>query len=139
VATPATPVGVTRSIRTKEAVMVATIAIVLGGAVILMVVVPWLLKGVAEMEKDIEDHMLDPGTPKVVYVVPDGIDAAVVRTALDLAGFSSQLDIVGGEERLLIECQELDRERVREVIADGVQSAYARSGLTIGAVTFRDD
>jgi hypothetical protein len=139
VATPATPVGVTRSIRTKEAVMVATIAIVLGGAVILMVVVPWLLKGVAEMEKGIEDHMLDPGTPKVVYVVPDGIDAAVVRTALDLAGFSSQLDIVGGEERLLIECQELDRERVREVIADGVQSAYARSGLTIGAVTFRDD
>jgi hypothetical protein len=76
---------------------------------------------------------------KVVYVVPDGIDAAVVRTALDIAGFSSTLDIVGGEERLLIECPPDERERVREVIATGVQSAYARSGLTIGAVTFRED
>jgi hypothetical protein len=76
---------------------------------------------------------------KVAYVVPDGIDAAVVRTALDMAGFSAALDIVGGEERLLIECQAGERERVREVIAGGVQSAYARSGLTIGAVTFRDD
>jgi len=76
---------------------------------------------------------------RVAYVVPDGIDAAVVRTALDMAGFSAALDIVGGEERLLIECQAGERERVREVIAGGVQSAYARSGLTIGAVTFRDD
>ena len=76
---------------------------------------------------------------RVVYVVPDGVDAAVVETALDIAGFSSKLDIVGGEERLLIECQEWDRERVREVIAGGLQSAYARSGLRLGAVTFRDD
>ena len=76
---------------------------------------------------------------QVSYVVPDGIDAAVVRTALDMAGFSSALDIVGGEERLLIECQAGERERVREVIAGCMQSAYARSGLTIGAVAFRDD
>ena len=76
---------------------------------------------------------------KVVYVVPDGIDAAVVRTALDSAGFSSALDIVGGEERLLIESQADQRERVREVIASGVQSAYAHSGLRIGAVTFHGD
>lgn len=76
---------------------------------------------------------------KVVYVVPDGVDAAVVRTALDRAGFSSTLDIVGGEERLLIECPVVERERAREVISGGMQSAYARSGLTIGAVTFRDE
>lgn len=76
---------------------------------------------------------------KVAYVVPDGVDAAVVRTALDGAGFSSALDIVGGEERLLFECQAVERERAREVIEGGLQSAYARSGLTIGAVTFRDE
>lgn len=84
-------------------------------------------------------HPDEEAVMKVVYVVPDGIDAAVVRTALDIAGFPSALDIVGGEERLLIECQAAERERVREVIAGGVQSAYARSGLTIGAVAFRDE
>ncbi len=76
---------------------------------------------------------------KVVYVVPDGIDAAVVKTALDLAGFSSALDIVGGEERLIIECPADERERVRGVIASGVEAAYARSGLMIGTVTFREE
>jgi len=119
--------------------MVATIAIVLGGVVILLVVIPWFLKAVADTEKDIEDHLLDPGTPTVAFVVPDGVDAAVVSTALEGAGFSSALDLVGGEERLLIECHSGERERVRSVIAGIEQSAYAASGLTIGAVTFRDE
>jgi len=87
----------------------------------------------------VDTHPYEEADMQVSYVVPDGIDAAVVRTALDMAGFSSALDIVGGEERLLIECQAGERERVREVIAGCMQSAYARSGLTIGAVTFRDD
>jgi len=87
----------------------------------------------------VDKHPYKEADMKVSYVVPDGIDAAVVRTALDMAGFSSALDIVGGEERLLIECQAGERERVREVIAGCMQSAYARSGLTIGAVAFRDD
>lgn len=119
--------------------MVATIAIVLGGVVILLVAVPWLLKAVADTEKGIEDHLLDPGTSKVAFVVPDGVDASVVSSALDGAGFASALDIVGGEERLLIECQASERERVREVIAAIEHRAYDASGLTIGAVTFRDE
>jgi len=123
----------------KEAVMVATIAIVVGGAVILLVVIPWFLKAVADTEKGIEDHLLDPRTSKVAFVVPDGVDAAVVSTALEGAGFSSALDIVRGEERLLIECEASERERVREVIAGIEHRAYDASGLTIGAVTFRDE
>lgn len=119
--------------------MVAVIAIVLGIAVILLVALPWLLKGVADMEKDIEDHLLDPSTQKVSYLVPDGVDAAVLTTALGSAGYSSALALVQGDEHLLVECHPDERERVREVLATISRSAYAASGLTVGAVTFDDE
>jgi hypothetical protein len=119
--------------------MVAVVAIVLGTTVILLVAIPWLLKAVADTEKDVEDHLHDPSTPTVAFVVPDGVDPAVVSNALGGAGFSSALDLARGEERLLIECHAGERERVRGVIAGIERSAYATSGLTIGAVIFRDE
>lgn len=119
--------------------MVAAIAIVLAIVVILLVVIPWLLKATYDIEKDIEDHILDPGTPKVAYLVPNGVDAAIVSNALTAAGFISAIQLVAGEERLLVEAGPGDRERVRAVIESVNNDVYATSGLTIGAVVFADE
>ena len=73
------------------------------------------------------------------YLVPDGIDASVLSSALARAGYSSALEIVGGDERLLIRCQLDDRERIRTVLEGVEHHAYDASGLRIGAVTFRDE
>ncbi len=91
------------------------------------------------MEKDIESRLLDTRTPKVAYLVPDGVDAAVLSTALASAGFPHALEIVGGDEYLTVECEPRDRERVRDVIAQVNQHHYAASGLTLGTVRFVDE
>lgn len=119
--------------------MVAAIAIVLGITVILMVAIPWLFKAVANMDKEVEDHLHDPGTPKVTYTVPNGVDAAVLRNALTGEGFPSALELDHGDELLLIECHTGERERVREALESVNQRAYAAAGLRIGAVTFADE
>lgn len=119
--------------------MVAVIAIVVGITVILLFAVPWLVKAVSDMEQGAEDHLHDPATQKVSYEVPNGVDAAVLSTAVEAAGFASALDLAAGEERLLIECHTGERERLREVIARVNEQQYAPAGLTTRAVRFTDE
>ena len=119
--------------------MVAAIAIVVGIILILLVVGPWLFKAVTDIERDIEEHLLDPRTPKVVYDVPNGVDAAVLSTALEHAGFPCAIEFVRGEEMLLVECHDSERERVRMVLDDANHKAYAASGLSIGTVRITDE
>lgn len=118
--------------------MVAVIAIVLGITVILLLVIPWLLKATVDMEKDSHGHLLDPDTPKIAYPVPNGVDAARVCTALNSAGFPTTVDLVAGDELVLVETRPDERERVRGVIA-GLTQEYAASGLKLDAVRFADE
>ena len=119
--------------------MVATIAVVLGVVVIGLVVVPWLMKAVADMDKAEETHLHDPETPTISYEVPNGVDAAVLCTALDEAGHSSVLEFVRGEERLLIESRPAERESIRRVLADATERAYGTQGMVVGAVRVTDE
>ena len=119
--------------------MVAAIAIILGITVVVLVTVPWLARAVVNMDKNDEDHVLDPETPKVSYTVPNGVDAAVLRTALTGAGFPAVLELVAGDERLLIECHPGDRERVRETLEEVNRRTYVAAGLPVDAVVFTDE
>jgi hypothetical protein len=119
--------------------MVAVIAIVVAITVILLLGIPWLLKATVDMEKDSHDHLLDPGTAKVAYSVPSGVDAAVVCTALTAAGFKTTVSLVGGDELVLVEIHPGDRERVRSAIEGIFQREYGTSGLTLEAVAFADE
>ena len=119
--------------------MVAVIAIVLGMTVILMLGIPWLLKATVDMERDSQDHLLDPDVPQVAYLVPNGIDAAVVCTALDTAGFTTTVNLVAGDEFVLVETRPDERERAWGVIEGATQQAYGASGLRLDAVTFADE
>lgn len=67
-------------------------------------------------EAKIEARLRAPDAHKVAYVVPEGVDPAVLRGALNHAGFVVVMDDVGGTERLLVECEPRDHDRVREVI-----------------------
>lgn len=51
----------------------------------------------------------------VAYVIPAGLDPAIVRGALAGAGFVSVID-AGETERVLIECEPSDRAFVRQLV-----------------------
>jgi len=117
--------------------MVAVIAIVVVIMVILLLGIPWALKSTVDMEKDSHDHLLDPDTPKVAYSVPNGIDAAIVCSALKAAGFTTTVSLVGGDELVLVESPPGEREHVRGVITSITEREYG--GLKLHAVTFADE
>lgn len=118
--------------------MIAVIAIGVGITVILMLGIPWLLKASVDMEKRDHDHLLDPDTPKIAYLVPDGVDASVVLTALRGAGFYAAVDLVGPDELVLVDAQPGEREDVRGAIAS-ISQQYAAAGLRLDGVTFADE
>lgn len=117
--------------------MVAVIAIVVVIMVILLIGVPWALKSTVDMEKDSHDHLLDPDTPKVEYSVPNGIDAAVICSALNAEGFTTGVSLVAGDELVLVESPPGEREHVRDVITSVTHREYG--GLKLHAVTFADE
>ncbi len=70
----------------------------------------------AEDETGKEALLHAPDAHTVSYVVPEGEDPALVMAALTHAGFRSVEDVTGRRERVLVECEEEDRDRVRDVI-----------------------
>jgi hypothetical protein len=74
-------------------------------------------------EAQIEDRLRSPETHKVIYLVPEGDDPAVLRAALAQAGFVSAMD-TGPDERLFVECTEAEDGRVREIIEHAGQPGY---------------
>jgi hypothetical protein len=95
--------------------------------VLTVLVLPLLLVGMlrnwgrdaAETEKS----LLAPEAHTVSWVVPEGEDPAVVRTHLAHAGFVSILDR-SGDQRLVVHCEDGDRERVRSIIERTDHIAY---------------
>ena len=63
-----------------------------------------------------EARLRSPDVPTVTYAVPHGQDPAVLIAALAVEGFVSVLDIGPVRSRLLIECAEADRAKVRSII-----------------------
>lgn len=115
---------------------------------IAMFVVGFLVVGVAVIaaltswgrdEAATEARLHSPDTHTVAYVVPDGQDPAVLMAALTHAGFVSIADIVGGTERLLVECEESDRGQVRSILEQVERRRMDGSRLPAGHVSFEDE
>ena len=111
--------------------------LVVGIAVLLAVVSVGIGRWSAnEARKDAALHGPDAHT--VTYVVPDGEDPVGVIAALTHAGFTSVEDHSGVHDRVLVECDPDDRERVRDVIAHVQHHRY--DGVTVaGRVVFEDE
>jgi hypothetical protein len=114
------------------------------GAVVLVlfgIVLVVFARGVtrwAEGETAKEAQLHAPDAHLVSYVVPDGEDPALVMAALTHAGFTSVEDTTGRRERVLVECEEEDRDRVRNVI-EHVRHRRYDGAAVVDRVTFEDE
>ncbi|HWJ80904.1 MAG TPA: hypothetical protein VNS55_01600 [Nocardioides sp.] len=119
--------------------MIPAIGIAVVLVVILALVVPWILKAEVDTVRTAEQHILDPATPKVAYPLPNGVDVAVLAAAVAAAGHAQAVGSVDGEECLLVECHDGQREEIRSVIDRTTRERYEGSGLKLGAVVFADE
>jgi hypothetical protein len=113
--------------------MVALVAVVALGALVLKVV-----RDESIARDDVYRQLHDPTTPTLEYVVPTGLDPAVVLAALELAGFTASVDPHHTHQHVLVRCpQSIDRQQVRRVI----ESATVRTtdGHAAVAVRFADE
>ena len=79
----------------------------------------------------------DPESRTVAYAVPDGVDPAVILTALQTAGFTGVVDPTGTTEHVVVACEEADRRRLRSVI-EAASTHYDGSALR-ERVVFEDE
>lgn len=93
----------------------------------------------ARDEARLEARLHEPGAHTLAYVVPNGQDPAVLMAALAGAGFTAIVDLYGGRERLLVECGEDDRARVREVIEHVDRGGIDGPEMHVGHVSFEDE
>jgi len=85
-----------------------------------------------------ESRLHSPQAHIVSYLVPEGQDPAVVRAALGHAGFVTMMER-GGDQRLVVECDAADRDRVREIIQHAERSGFDGEDMHLGHVRFEDD
>lgn len=99
--------------------------------------VAWLRRWGME-QSDVENRLRAPGAHTVSYVVPEGQDPALVRTALAHDGFESVLDRTNVQQ-LLVRCDLGDRNRVREIIGRVHGTDYGGHDLTAHQVRLEGD
>lgn len=92
--------------------------------------------GMEDAEVDARLH--SPSCHTVAYVVPEGQDPALLRVALTHAGYTTVLDR-GGDQRLLVECEEGHRDDVRHVIEGVDHGGFEGPELVRGHVRFEDE
>jgi len=119
--------------------MVIGIAMFVVGFLVVGVVVVVALTSWGRDEAATEARLHAPATHTVAYVVPEGQDPAVLISALPHAGFVSVTDSTGGTERLLVECEESDRGRVRSILEQVEHRSIDGSRLPAGHVSFEDE
>jgi hypothetical protein len=86
-----------------------------------------------------EARLRSPDVPTVTYPVPHGQDPAVLKNALTHDGFTSVPEIVDGVERLIIECGEADRAKVRRTIQHANRAGSAGIAMHTDRVRFDDE
>jgi hypothetical protein len=91
-------------------------------------------------EAKTEARLHAPGAHTAAFVVPNGLEPALLMAALSRAGFAVVADNVRGEEVLLIECEPSDRSTVRRIITT-VQEAHAagHAGARVEQVRFQGE
>jgi hypothetical protein len=85
-----------------------------------LVVVPLIvvlaLRQWGQQDAQTESRLLSPHTHTLSYVVPTGQDPAPLRAALGHEHFSTVLGRGDSGHCLIVECDERDRGRIREII-----------------------
>ncbi len=104
-------------------------------AVAIVVLLGMAAAGLVHKERALDAHMHEPDTPTVLYLVPPGVDPALVATALAAAGFPAVLEEHEGASALLIECASHEQPQVRNVIEQVYIDEYAPA-LLLPPVTF---
>jgi hypothetical protein len=97
------------------------------------------LRRLVRDESDVERRLRAPESHTISYAVPNGVDPADLRTALQRHGFTTIASSTGARQSLLVECAEADRPRVREVIGNVHETAYDGSELDLHPVVFEDE
>ena len=119
--------------------MAAGIAILV---VAVVVVTFFVLAGLRRWERDMERteaRLRSPDTHTVAYRIPEGQDPAVLTAALAREGYTYLVTDEGGVERLVVECDEQDRARVREIIEHVDRAGFEGPEIHVGHVTFEDE
>jgi hypothetical protein len=119
--------------------MAAALAIVLIIVIALAVLLALGVRSLLRTEQQTEARLHSPGTHVVAWVVPEGQDPVAVKVALSRAGFTAVADTDQGGEALLVECDEADRDRVRDVIGHVTRTGYDGTPLTAERVVFEDE
>jgi hypothetical protein len=120
-------------------------AAMFAGAVILVLIllvgllVAGVLRRLVRDESDVERRLGAPGSHTVAYLVPNGVDSADLRAALQLNGFTSITSDSGAHHCLIVECAEGDRAGVRRVIESVHETAYDGRELDLHPVLFEDE
>ena len=116
------------------AVLLLVVAVV-GGTIAISL----FLRNFVRDESRREAHLRDPRTHTVAYAIPNGVDPAILKTALGREGFNSGHERVGMVDCVRIECDESQRDRVRRVLEGVSMTAYDGSLLPSGHVVFEDE
>ena len=118
--------------------MLIALGVLMVGVAVLMVVLSIGLGRWSRDETLKEDRLHAPETHTVSYVLTDGEDPVGVIAALTHAGFTSVEDLHGRHERVVVECDEDQRDRVRDVIAHVRHQRYDGSDVR-DLVVFEDE
>ncbi|HYJ67740.1 MAG TPA: hypothetical protein VEX15_08755 [Nocardioidaceae bacterium] len=119
--------------------MIIIAAMLLAGLVVIGLVFMLALRNWTIAEARTEVRLRSPDTPTVSYVVPTGQDPAKLMTALVREGFVSLDDVGGGTRRLLIECDEVDRTKVRRILEHVDRNGFDEVAKHSGRVRFDDE
>ena len=119
--------------------MAAAVAIVLIIAIALSVVLALGVRALLGQEARTEERLHAPGSHVLAWEVPEGQDPVGVKVALARAGFAAVADNARHGEALLVECDEADRDRVREVIEQVTRTGYDGTPMTAQRVVFEDE
>lgn len=114
-------------------------ALLIVGVLVLGLIVALGLRRWTLDEGEVEARLHDPTTHKLVYAVPAGQDPGVLIAALARSGYVAVSDLEGGVERLLVECGEVERARVRDIIEHVDRAGFDGPEMHVAHVTFEDE
>jgi len=86
-----------------------------------------------------EQHLHTAGVHTVSFAVPNGVDAADLRAAASRGGFVSTVADSDTQQRLLVECEDSDRARLRRVLQEAHDAASHGAELHLDPVVFDDE
>lgn len=103
------------------------------------VLVAIALRRVVLDDAETDQRLLSRGAHTVSFAVPNGVDVADLRAAASRGGFVSTVAETGTDQRLLVECENADRARLRRLLEEAHDAASHDAELHLDPVVFDDE